>query len=754
MIRHVPEGSRTGEREVAFPDFEENEVLFGSDPTPGIVAVEPVGASSMRLFRRDGLRLSWEDVPFSPFILLEDERHLAGFPGDHDVEALSGENPYACLASFRGWPECLRARDHLRKTTGDSPSAPQASYLFLSDPVHQFLLRSGRTLFKGLPYPHLHRLAIDIETGCTPGFEFSNAGRPGDRILSMALADSQGHEEVLFAGDLGESEMLQALCERIRVLDPDVIEGHNLFNFDLAYILARARMHRIPLRWGRDGSEPRVRRSRFTVAERIIDFTRVDLFGRHVVDTLFLLQAYDVAARELESYGLKSAAVHFGLSADDRTVIDGGQVQWTFENDPETLRKYNLDDARETLALSELLGYSFFLQARIFPYGYQNIPLRGNATKINALFLREYLRRGVSIPRPQGGGDFEGGYTDVFVQGLVRHVVHCDVASLYPSIMITFGLKPRGDTLSIFLPLLEALRVFRLEAKKLAQGAPPGHDRDYYQALQQTFKVLINSFYGYLGTELHHFADPTMAAEVTRKGREIIRGMLEWLRENGAVPIELDTDGIYFVPPPGIMDARGAAELVARLSDRLPDGIEVEMTGVYRAMFSYKRKNYALMDEAGSVTIKGSGLRSRGMEKYLRDFLAQMIRLLLEGRGSEVDGLFRDILQRLERGEVPIQNLVKTESLTESPESYREKVAGRKRNRAAAYELALASGREYRAGDQVSYYVTGQGKRVKVFENCKLLSSHDPRKPDANAAYYQAKLLDLYKKFQEFIPSP
>jgi DNA polymerase elongation subunit (family B) len=142
------------------------------------------------------------------------------------------------------------------------------------------------------------------------------------------------------------------------------------------------------------------------------------------------------------------------------------------------------------------------------------------------------------------------------------------------------------------------------------------------------------------------------------------------------------------------------------------------------------------------------------MEKYLRDFLAQMIRLLLEGRGSEVDGLFRDILQRLERGEVPIQNLVKTESLTESPESYREKVAGRKRNRAAAYELALASGREYRAGDQVSYYVTGQGKRVKVFENCKLLSSHDPRKPDANAAYYQAKLLDLYKKFQEFIPSP
>jgi DNA polymerase elongation subunit (family B) len=637
--------------------FEQNEVLFGADPTPGIVAVEPLRNGGMRLFRREGARLFWEDHPFAPFIILEDEQHLAGLPGDLAFEILAGSNPYRYTVLFRSWAECLKARDHLRKSTGVQPSSPQAPYLFLADPVHQFLMLSGKTLFKGLAYQDLHRLAMDIETGCTPGFEFSNAGRPGDRILSIALADSRGFEEVLFAGELTEREMLETLGERIRSIDPDVIEGHNLFNFDLEYILARARLHRVPLPWGRDGSEPRVRRSRFTVAERIIDFTRVDLFGRHVVDTLFLLQYYDVTARELASYGLKSAALHFGLSEEDRTYIDGGQVQWAFENDPESLKRYNLDDARETLALSELLGYSFFLQARIFPFSYQNIFLRGNATKINALFLREYLRRKTSIPKPEGRGDFEGGYTDVFVRGVVKNVVHCDVASLYPSIMLTFELKPRGDTLSIFLPLLGTLRSFRLEAKRLAQASPPGHDRDYYQALQQTFKVLINSFYGYLGTDLHHFADPTLAAEVTRKGREIIRSMLEWLKEAGAVPIELDTDGIYFVPPPGIVDAEGAARLVAQLSESLPEGIEVEMTGLYRAMFSYKRKNYALLDGAGNVTIKGSGLRSRGMEKYLRDFLTGMIKLVLEGREQEVEVLYRETLLRLERGELPIQVL-------------------------------------------------------------------------------------------------
>jgi hypothetical protein len=78
-------------------------------------------------------------------------------------------------------------------------------------------------------------------------------------------------------------------------------------------------------------------------------------------------------------------------------------------------------------------------------------------------------------------------------------------------------------------------------------------------------------------------------------------------------------------------------------------------------------------------------------------------------------------------------------------------VEARKRNLAAAYQLALASGREYRAGDQISYYVTGTGKNVKVYESCRLTSEYDPMHPDENVAYYQAKLVDLVEKFEEFL---
>ena len=734
------------------PFFEKNPVLFGVDTTRGIVAVEPVGEDSMRLFLRAEDQLEQRDEPFTPFILLEDEKLLQGFKKPFRLESLSSSNEYKVLALFERWGDCTKARRYLHKTTRVVSSSPQAPYLFLSDPVHQYLLLTGKTLFKEFAFKDLHRLALDIETATAPGYGFSNPHREEDRILSIALMDNRGNEEVLFATDYGEEEMLKNLGARLRELDPDVLEGHNLFNFDLEYIITRARMHGIKLHWGRDDSEPRVRRSRFNLAERTIDYTRMDIFGRQVVDTLFLLQYYDIVARELESYGLKSAARHFGLAAPERTYIEPEEIQWYYEHKPNLLKQYNLDDVRETLALSELLAYSFFLQTRIFPFSYQNIFVRGNATKINALFLREYLRQRASIPKPKEGESFAGGYTDVFRHGVVRPVVSCDATSLYPSILLSKNLKPSGDSLGIFLPLLRDLRDFRFEAKKQAQSVEDLRQKEYYESLQQTFKILINSFYGYLGTRLHHFSDPHLAGEVTQFGREIIVQMVEWLRQQGGEPIEIDTDGIYFVPPPEVRTAEEVSLLIEGLSQDLPRGIEVELAGRYRAMFSYKKKNYALLDEQGRVIIKGSGLRSRGMEKYLREFLSSMVRLLLEDKGKKVYPLLQEYLNRLEQHDLGIAKLAKTAILSESLESYREKVESKKRNPAAIYELALASGRSYRAGDQISYYVTGTNKRVRVYENSKLLSEYDPAQPDENIAYYQAKIQDLLKKFKGFLP--
>ena len=76
-------------------------------------------------------------------------------------------------------------------------------------------------------------------------------------------------------------------------------------------------------------------------------------------------------------------------------------------------------------------------------------------------------------------------------------------------------------------------------------------ERGGLQALQSTFKILINSFYGYLGFSQAHFADFDAASRVTEIGRDLLKKMVAWLRDQEAQVIEIDTDGIYFIPPSG-----------------------------------------------------------------------------------------------------------------------------------------------------------------------------------------------------------
>ena len=271
----------------------------------------------------------------------------------------------------------------------------------------------------------------------------------------------------------------------------------------------------------------------------------------------------------------------------------------------------------------------------------------------------------------------------------------------------------------------------------------------HFHALQNTFKILINSFYGYLGFAQGHFADFDAAARVTQIGRDLLKKMIDWLNARGAQVIEVDTDGIYFVPP----DKIDIDELRRGLAKELPPGIEVEFDEQFDAMFSYKAKNYALLTRDGDVIIKGGALKSRGLEKFQRMFLEEMIKLLMDGKPESIADLRAKFEKKIRDREWNIDMLMKTDTLQDSLEKYRAKIAGSARNRAAAYELALASGRNYRPGDQISYYITGSGKKLAAYENAKLAGSFDPKNRDENVDYYIAKLDELVKKFSSMIPA-
>jgi DNA polymerase elongation subunit (family B) len=131
--------------------------------------------------------------------------------------------------------------------------------------------------------------------------------------------------------------------------------------------------------------------------------------------------------------------------------------------------------------------------------------------------------------------------------------------------------------------------------------------------------------------------------------------------------------------------------------------------------------------------------------------MEEMMLLLLKGERDRVKELTDRYLKDFEAHRFPIQMFMKTETLQDSLETYQQKVKRKQRNPAAPYELALKSARPYQPGDQISYYVSGQGVRVKVHEVARLASQWDPGRPDENIDYYKAKLLDLYEKFRPFI---
>jgi DNA polymerase I len=707
-------------------EFEKNESLFGADTTPRIVGIELGETGTVKVHRREKDGSTTSDVePFHPFVWADSDVVDLGV----EAEKLKGDLKFGWIITVDSWKELIALRNGLKNAGRD--------FFAFTDPVQHYLTATGRTLFKDLAFEELKRMQLEVLTN-------------DERIISIAISDNTGWEELIVVepknAEESERDVIRRLTTLIKERDPDVIEGHDLFRVHLSFLVGRAKKLKTKLDWGRSGGFLRSRPSRLQIAEKTIDYPKFAIDGRHFVDTFLLAQFYDVGLRTLTGFERADVARHFGFcDSDEISGLVGKELERAYLKNDERFRKRAICGVRETRAMADLLSPSYFIQAQIFPYNYQDVIVRGNATRINGLFLREYFRQRHSIPELPIPQTFEGGYTDIFFAGVARNVWHCDVASLYPSIMLQFDCFPASDRLQIFRHLLTDLRKFRLEAKAKMRAAKDPAEQRHLEAFQNTFKILINSFYGYLGFAQGHFADFDAAARVTQIGRDLLKKMIDWLNKHGAKVIEVDTDGIYFVPS----EKTDIDELQKGLAKELPKGIEIEFDEQFQAMFSYKAKNYALLTKDGDVIIKGGALKSRGLEKFQRVFLEEMIKLIMEGKPEAIVDLRNKFEKKIRNREWKIDMLMKTDTLQDSLEKYRAKIAGSARNRAAAYELALASGRPYKPGDQISYYIKSTPKKVPAYEAARLASDFDPANRDENVDYYVAKLDELVKKFSE-----
>ena len=745
-------------------DVVNNDLLFGKDKEECIVGAYQLSDTHIRLFnRKDGMVQSHDEL-FYPFIFASDGALLNGYiPEDKEkfwLIKLAGSNYYQCLAIFRNWRNQRDAIGYINKQRANEPlmgtqkNLPYENNSFIynkGDAVTQYLLQSGKTLFKGMIFDDLYRIQLDIETNFDPAKKGKGLGE--DEIIIVSLSDNRGWEAVLHAQKQSEKKMLEELISLIITMDPDVIEGHNIFSFDLPCLMKRCEKHEIPFAIGRDGLVPKTYQTSIRFAERTIDYPYCDVPGRHVIDTLFLVQSYDISKRSMQSYGLKSVAKHFGFASPDRTYVDYSEIAGLWQHNHEKLLAYALDDVRETRAVASLLSGSSFYMTQMLPYTYSMTARIGQAAKIEILLVREYLRNKHSIPKPTSGQQNSGGYTEVFLKGILGPIVYADVESLYPSIMLSYNICPKSDELKVFPGVLKDLKELRLKAKQRSREEKMSGNislSNNFDAMQGSFKILINAMYGYLGYNGGIFNDFIEADKVTLTGQSLAKKMIAEFESRGCKIIEVDTDGILFIPPSDIKTEDDERELVGKVSMVMPEGINIGYDGRFKKMISYMKKNYALLSYNGVMTLKGSSLTSRSGEKFGRDFVRRGFETLLSEDINGLHNLFTEYKNKIVNHELDVTDFCRSESLKNSIEQYLEDVKSGKRSKAITYEIAIKAGMRITKGDRITYYVTGAGGLTSSWERGKLASEWQKEKPDENTHFYLKRLDEHCQKFLPF----
>ena len=385
-----------------------DEALFGWDATTGIVSVWASRSGKAWIWQRMGDRVRCTRETFRPWLFattLDDLAHLgSALQSEQDVALVS----YRVLDGPDGsYRYQLTARDGrmLERALLDGASQRLnrkiTSLSALGDtyyrvgPVEQYLMSTGRVFFRGMTYHDLHRLQFDLET--------TSLDPARGRIFLVAIRDNRGFEQVLEAATPeDEARLIATLCALIRERDPDTIENHNLMGFDLPFLEHRARVLKVPLLLGRAGVPNRLESYEETgsAGPHRWNRQRFSVAGRELIDTLDAVRRYDFVVRTLPSYRLKEVARHFGLASSERVYIEGAHVYETYVHDPNSVRRYALDDVREVDGLAlRLMGAAFAL-AGMAPHRYERIASAGPAMGIlEPLLVRAYLHAGAALPQ-------------------------------------------------------------------------------------------------------------------------------------------------------------------------------------------------------------------------------------------------------------------------------------------------------------------------------------------------------------------
>jgi DNA polymerase-2 len=501
--------------------------------------------------------------------------------------------------------------------------------------------------------PKLRSVSLDLETTLDASQILSAAlyGAGGDEVHVLA-----SHPVAGAIAHASEAELVGAVAARLRALDPDVLTGWNVVDFDCAVLAARAKSLGVPFEIGRAPGEILLAQDTSFTRQR-----RAEIPGRIVLDGIALARD---AFIPLDDFSLETAAQKLlgrGKKIAHAGVNRGAEIMRLYREDLPAFVAYNREDA--VLAL-DILEHEQLLELAIersLLCGMQLDRVGASIASFDLVYLPELRRRGrvaPSVDREREGGRVSGGAVMESHPGLFRNVAVFDFKSLYPSLMSTFNLDPLAHAAAgadaIVAP--NGARFSRTEAilpeviARFAAGrerAKHRHDRHADLAI----KIMMNALSGVLGAPSCRFHDPEIANAVTGFGRQMLERTRAAFEAAGAQVLYGDTDSVFVqVDPKLSLDAayREAERLRARVQTELSDRIraehrvepklELELEYVYERFFQPSVRSGVQGSKKRYAGWLNGSLHVVGLEAVRRDW-PEVGRRLQRGM---LERLFRD----------------------------------------------------------------------------------------------------------------
>ena len=731
-------------------------LLYGSNGEGNIVAVHPASDQTMRVYTRTPGGLASDEVNIYPFFFLTDPSYLKKYEKRYWIKELDGNNPLRFIAAFTSWSDmwegvrsCLLEYNETAEVKVQSFQELPVLYL-RPDPVVQFLKQSGRTLFKNMKFNDLHRMQIDIVTLTKRGSAVSNPERPEDKIVVVTLSDNRGWHHVIHGKRKTESAILTELVELIRQRDPDVLEGLYTTSHIIPYIMARCRLHGVEATIGRDGSIPTSSDLRVIYSERSITSSASLIAGRHTIDIQLLHESTEGSKQTQGQLVLRQLMHVTGGNISQRTIASPKQISLTWENEPDALIEQSIETISYILYVSNQLLPPCFALTQMLPFNLASVTRLSATAKIDSLVLRNYIHRKLSLPRAVTHAQSTGDNAEIFSRGVFTRVIVLDVKAIISSLIYSENIKIENDSLDTYKELLgEILHRYRRTREELLKCDDPARCDERSSSHKASF-ILVDAAADQFLNSRSIFHDAIAVELLFQKLQNTLKDLIALILSAHGIILQMDMEGLFVVLPEGITTQTEEDSFVADLSEKMNSGVILRILGRYKSMFSYKKKNYALLNQDDRISINGASLIPRTIEGFGKKFLSKCIEALLKKDIAQLHDAYLTFHKDILDHRFNISEYQKTETLNAAKKEYLEEVAAEKRHRTASFEAALRSGMEWSTGDKISYYVTGDDPNPRNFEIYKIADDWDPEFPDENTAYYLRRLAEFARKFESF----